>query len=160
MGTGHRSRLLTPRFARSPRGGRAALSRAALPPLAPAAGGNPVIQNPADILYGKYVIQNMGFVWLVLPALPLFLPLLLLGLPGAPSPRARSPCPARPSPSGRLAGWGALAPCAGDPPGVFRRLRAAVSPPNTKSQGQDKRAYGAALTFVFSGEDGKQGESP
>lgn len=40
----------------------------------------------------------MGFVWLVLPALPLLLRLLLLGLPGAPAPRPRSHSPARPSP--------------------------------------------------------------
>lgn len=45
--------------------------------------------------------------------------------PGAPAPRAalaqRRP-PLRPP--GALAGWRALAPCAGGPPGVFRRLRA------------------------------------
>lgn len=76
----------------------------------------------------------MDFVWLVLPALPLSLPLLLLGLPGAPSPRALSPCPARPSPSGRLAVWGALAPCAGCPPGAFRRLRAAGARSGTAPQ--------------------------
>lgn len=48
------------------------------------------------------------------------------GLPPSRPRRAlRSPCPARPSPFGRLARSGALAPCAGWPPGVFRRLRAA-----------------------------------
>lgn len=39
-----------------------------------------------------------------------------LALPGAPL-----------APPGRLARSGALAPCAGGPPGVFRRLRAAVA---------------------------------
>lgn len=33
-------------------------------------------------------------------------------------------------------------------------------PSEHKSQGQDKRAYGAALTLALSGEDGRQGESP
>ena len=57
--------------------------------------------------------------------LPLSLALVQLSPPGAPAPRAalaqRRP-PQRPS--GALAGWRALAPCAGGPPGVFRRLRA------------------------------------
>lgn len=73
------------------------------------------------------------------------------GLPPSRPRRAlRSPCPARPSPSGRLAGWGALAPCAGDPPGVFRPLRRAGARSGTAPHARRAalalraaRAYGA-----------------
>ena len=57
------------------------------------------------------------------PALPRA---VLLVLPCACAPRAALALPGAPlAPSGRLARSGALAPCAGGPPGVFRRLRAA-----------------------------------
>ena len=78
----------------------------------------------------------------------------------APAPRAALALPRPPLALWAAGGLGRARALRWGPPGVFRRLRAAVPPPTTKSQGQDKRACGAALTFVVSGGDGKQGESP
>lgn len=73
------------------------------------------------------------------PALPRA---VLLGLPCACAPRARSPCPARPSPL--RGGWRARArsrPALGARRGVFRRLRAA----GARSA---PRAFGAQATHA------------
>ena len=111
-------------FVSLPPGGVAlAAGRLALPPSSAAAA--PVIQNLASVLYGRqaghtklrllYGWGGSGVARWVSPLSP----------PSRPRRALASPFPALPSPSGRLARSGALGPCAGGPPGVFRRLRAA-----------------------------------
>ena len=130
------------------------------PVLRPRAGKMNSHTKHIEILYGKYVIQNLCFVWL-------------------PAPRSRARCclacrvpvrralarPARraPRPPG---GWRArarsplrwvgfrLAGVAASPP---RASRGGSTPPPS-CQGQDKRACGAALTCRWLRAECKQGQ--
>lgn len=105
--------------------GGAALSRAALPRRR---ARRAAIQSYKNLLI--FCMASMSYkIWFLYgwfcPRCPCLWLWLLRSSRARPRRALRSPCPARPSPSGRLAGWGALAPCAGDPLGVFRPLRRA-----------------------------------
>lgn len=123
VGTGHRSRLPAP-LIYAVAAWEPVAQPSHSPPTAAAAGlvaapplrlRRAAIQSyKTHILYDILAIQNMGFVWLVLPALPLSLSLLLLGLPGCARAARRSAQPRPPlAPPGRLAVRGARRPSLG-----------------------------------------------
>lgn len=128
--------------------GGAALSRAALPRRR---ARRAAIQSYKTLLI--FCMASMSYkIWVLYgwfcPRCPCLWLWLLRSCRARPRRALRSHSPARPSPSGRLAGWGALAPCAGDPLGVFRPLRRAGARSGTAPSARSPRSGTLAALAV------------
>lgn len=143
-GAGHRSRLPAPWFARPPCGGALAAGRLALPPSSAAAA--PVIQNLASVLYGRqaghtklrllYGWGGSGVARRVSPLSP----------PSRPRRARARPARRAPRPFGAAGALGRVRALRWVTAGGVPPPAGGGGTPPPSCQGQDKRAFGAALT--------------